>query len=276
MMIPQQTARGLVVASYNIQQGYQLDGNTNFECLTTALQDSMPHVVGLQESDSIHVVSGNINPLGYIAEKLRWHRAVGPAGNRASVGVSILSQYEMRDEKVQQMPNGADAALNRFLVRSVINVNGTDVTVFNVHTEWFGDPAIQIGFVASEVSKVKGPIVLVGDFNLDSSGQNDATIAANVTTNGFQKLLDLESTGLKSVTPINVGTCKMVTKGGSKYCPSDYTTVWMGAAGNNTTPGYQLDYIWYRGLELRGGLTISDKSKGCSDHLLVQAAFVLP
>jgi len=276
MKTPQQTERGLVVASYNIQQGYQLDGKTNFECLTRALQDAMPHVVGLQESDSVHVVSGNINPLGYIAEKLRWHRTVGPSGRRASVGVSILSQYDMSGKEVQQMPNDADAALNRFLVRSVINVNGTDVTVFNVHAEWFGNPALQVGFVADEVSKVKGPLVLVGDFNLDASGQNDATIAANITTNGFQKLLDLESTGLKSVTPINVGKCEMVTNGGYKYCPSDYTTVWMGAAGADTTPAYQLDYIWYRGLELIGDLVISEKSKGCSDHLLVKAAFVLP
>merc|ERR1712176_848310 len=115
------------------------------------------------------------------------------------------------------MPPAEDGALNRFLTRATISVNDTDVTVFSVHTEWFGDPAEQIGFVAKEVNEVKGPLVLVGDFNLDPSGQNDATIASNISTNGFQPLLDLESTGLKSAAPICHKNCKMVTKGGYTY-----------------------------------------------------------
>ena len=98
----------------------------------------------------------------------------------------------------------------------------------------------------------------------------------NFTTNGFKKLLDLKSTGLQSVTAINVGKCDMVTNGGSTYCPGKYTTVWMDTGGGDSTPGYQLDYIWYRGLKLAGDFTVSAMSKSCSDHLLVQATFVLP
>merc|ERR1711920_716669 len=188
----------------------------------------------------------------------------------ASVGVALLSQYEMQDRLTQKMPAAPSGTLNRFLTRATIVVNGTNVTVFSVHTEWFGDPAVQIGFVAHEIEKVQGPVVLVGDFNLDPSGQSDATIAANISTNGFQPLLDLASTGLKSATPICATNCKMVTRGGYKYNPSTLTTVDLG---EGTTPGYQLDYVWYRGLEMVGELFVSEKSRLCSDHLYLQATF---
>lgn len=272
-LTPQQTARGLVVGTFNVQQGYRTDGKPNFECVASVLQQEQPHVVGLQESDSVHVVSGNINVLGYVADKVGLHRTVGPIGREASVGVSIVSQYELKDPQTQIMPAAEEGALNRFLTRSTITVNGTDIVVFSTHTEWFGDPAVQIGFIASQVAAVDGPVVVVGDFNLDRSGQNDATIAANITTNGFQPLIDLAATGLKSVTDIKNKDCAMVTLGGIKYCPGTYTTVDMGS---DTTPGYQLDYIWYRGLVQVGDASVSALSKGCSDHMFFQAAFQLP
>ena len=50
----------------------------------------MPHVTGLQESDSVHVVSGNVNVLGYVADTLGLYRTVGPAGYRGSVGASFV------------------------------------------------------------------------------------------------------------------------------------------------------------------------------------------
>lgn len=266
-----QSEQALVVGSFNVQQGHHLSGETNFDCVAAAISHEKPQIVGLQESDSVHAISGNINVLGAVASKLGLHRSDVPAGYEASVGVALLSQYEMRGKLTQKMPNAG--AVNRFLTRATISVNDTDVTVFSVHTEWFGDPTVQIGFVAEEINKVKGPLVLVGDFNLDPSGQNDATIASNISTNGFQPLLDLESTGLKSATPICPKNCEMVTKGGYMYNPSIFTTVDLG---NGATPGYQLDYIWYRGLEMVGDFIVSENSKFCSDHLYVQAAFVLP
>merc|ERR1712194_24831 len=99
------------------------------------------------------------------------------------------------------------------------------------------------------------------------------TIKNNISTNGFQPLLDLQGTGLKSATPICHKNCEMVTTGKSTYSPSSFTTVDLG---DDATPGYQLDFIWYRGLQMVGDLVVSEKSKLCSDHLYIQAAFVLP
>jgi len=275
--VPQFTDRGLVVGSYNVQQGYKIDGKTNFECVADVFKQEMPHVVGLQESDSIHVISGNVNILGYLADKLGLYRTTGPAGYRSSVGVSLLSEYPMQvvDEEVpsgaHQLPPTNGSTLNRFLVHSRIAVNGTNVDVISVHTEWFGNPAIQVDFIAEYIANLsQGPLLLMGDFNVDVSGQNDATIAKGLTTNALQALIT--SPGLKSVSPLSDNSCAMVTNDNVTYCPGALTTL---DYGKKPKPGYQLDYMFYRDLLLVSGPEVSNASRNCSDHLFLKAAFEL-
>lgn len=66
----------------------------------------------------------------------------------------------------------------------------------------------------------------------------------------------------------------MLEGAGYKYCKSDYTTV---DIGQNSSPGWQLDYIFYRGLDMVN-VHVSDDPAGaiCSDHKALFATFVLP
>eukprot|EP00928_Gymnodinium_smaydae_P093677 TRINITY_DN7798_c0_g5_i1.p1 TRINITY_DN7798_c0_g5~~TRINITY_DN7798_c0_g5_i1.p1 ORF type:complete len:718 (-),score=42.72 TRINITY_DN7798_c0_g5_i1:148-2301(-) len=270
---PQNPGRGLVIGTYNVMQGYNCHGTPNFQCVAKLLDSYSPNIVGLQESDAVHFVSANHNIVSYLAGVLGLYDSVGPAGYEASVGVSILSKYELRNKSTHIMPTSPTGALNRFLTQATITVNGTNVVFISVHTEWFGDPAVQVAFIAEHISSIEGPLIVVGDFNMDISGQNEATIASNITTNGFQPLLDLEKFGLRSATPLSAPGCKLVSRGGYTYCPSDYTTVDLG---QHASPGYQLDYIWYRDLWMVGEVTVAPESIGCSDHLYVQATFLIP
>eukprot|EP00928_Gymnodinium_smaydae_P093672 TRINITY_DN7798_c0_g1_i1.p1 TRINITY_DN7798_c0_g1~~TRINITY_DN7798_c0_g1_i1.p1 ORF type:complete len:732 (-),score=49.50 TRINITY_DN7798_c0_g1_i1:436-2526(-) len=270
---PQDFGRGLVVGTYNVQQGYTVRGTSNSACVAEVLARHSPHIVGLQESDSVHLVGANPNIVSYLAGVLGLHESDGPSGDAASMGVSILSQYELYETSTRVMPLSPTGVLNRFLTKATINVNGTSVVFMSVHTEWFGDPAVQVAFIAEEITRTVGPLIVVGDFNMDISGQNEATIENNITTNAFQPLLDLKTAGLRSATPISAPGSKMESHDGYTYCPSKYTTVDLG---DHTTPGYQLDYIWYRGLSLVGEVIIPSDSIECSDHLYMQATFAIP
>jgi hypothetical protein len=55
------TAAGLIVMSMNVQQGHKTDGKFNGDILAEMIRQSNASLVGLQESDSVHLFTGNVD-----------------------------------------------------------------------------------------------------------------------------------------------------------------------------------------------------------------------
>ena len=121
------------------------------------------------------------------ASSLNYHVDFGPAGFADFVGVGTLStrpfSYPSGDSARQTPseyvqlpkpdPDPGQMALNRYMIVSTLEVGGIDVTIGGLHLEWFGDPTAQTAFVAEYFREnVRGPAILIGDFNLEPTGGN--------------------------------------------------------------------------------------------------------
>jgi endonuclease/exonuclease/phosphatase (EEP) superfamily protein YafD len=137
--------------------------------------------------------------------------------------------------------------------------NNTKITIFVVHTEWFGDPSIQIQYAFDQANAVTGPVILMGDFNVGANGGNDAAPDADA----FSAIPD----GFHSAVNPNFN-CTL------HYEPDLMIDICTGPVRTEAISDYQLDYLFYRNLTLiDAGVGTDQETDFCSDHNYVWAHF---
>ena len=68
---PSPSGTTLTIASYNIQQGFDNNANKNFEGQYEVLRALNPDIIGLQESDTCRISSGNSDIVRFINNRLK-------------------------------------------------------------------------------------------------------------------------------------------------------------------------------------------------------------
>jgi hypothetical protein len=134
------------------------------------------------------------------------------------------------------------------------------VAVFVMHGEAFGDPSEQITYVARLLSNVSYPIVLMGDFNLMPNGQSDSS---SDKEDAFQALFQI---GMKSAINPEM-KCDQQPDSHRCTAATQYVT--------DVVADLQIDYIFYRDLELQFSTVVHPSHYDCSDHLPLLARFQL-
>jgi hypothetical protein len=151
------------VATWNIQQGYRTNGRYSFSCNIDKINEIKPHFIGFQESDAVHFLSNNRDPMDYISTYLQMDEYFGPPNKKMVVGVGSMSYLPVVRNKFDDLPP-ADLTmelLNRLLVTTVVKVGDKSVTLMVTHTEWFGNPRAQVEFIMQQVNKTEGPIIVM-------------------------------------------------------------------------------------------------------------------
>lgn len=266
------TSHSLVVMAFNNQNGYDTAGNFNGDCFATTVKRHQADVVAVGEGDAMHFQTANRDALEYTSAALGspWVKNTdfGPPGYADTVGVGMLSTRHVNapPEYIQLPRPSVDPdgiALNRFLVVNRFKVNDVIVTVGAVHLEWFGDPSAQTAAIADYFrTQVRGPAIIVGDFNIEPNGGNKAAPHARA----WDPLL---ADGWISTTPIGASACsnnvtesagadgaeqremdeteeKEQVVGFGHLCKSASTTAMVTKGCNYPCWGYQLDWILYR------------------------------
>jgi endonuclease/exonuclease/phosphatase family metal-dependent hydrolase len=149
----------LRVVTWNLHFGEKLD-----EIIAT-----LENATELQEPDLLLLQEINAEGVESIARQLRYNYIYYPTvfsrRRQSEYGIAILSKWPLKDPDKILLPNWLPGWVeNRFAVKAVTTMNDRDITVYNTHLDlmWM-EP--QVKFLASEMDKQDGPIILGGDFN---------------------------------------------------------------------------------------------------------------
>lgn len=183
----QPAGRVLKVMNYNIQiaataknpswsrSKFDLDG------IVAMIKQHDPDIVALQEVDRFRHRSNYADQVAYIAEKLGMYWAYSPSyfdvevsQGRGMYGNAILSKYPIVSSFAHTLwrrgdLNPGEAAWvieKRSLLETKIDVNGRFIYVYSTHLSTTPDQrGKQIRDIVETVGQVRGPKLVMGDFN---------------------------------------------------------------------------------------------------------------
>ncbi|KDO34198.1 hypothetical protein SPRG_19040 [Saprolegnia parasitica CBS 223.65] len=157
-------ASDLRLVSFNAYQGFNRAGGNNFHAIRSMLDDFDPHIVALQESDTMQTGSGSLDLTLYLALHRGMYSFANPATDADSFGCTLLSSFPILAASGIVLPSlGENACFQHVL----LNVHGTLLHVMNVHLGNDGttDRDKQLELVLAYVQNASGPLILMGDFN---------------------------------------------------------------------------------------------------------------
>ncbi len=156
----------LTVMAYNIQQGFTTDYNWNFDSVLDVIRRINPDIIGLSESDTNRISSGNEDIVRYLADKLNMYSYFGPKTLSGTFGIALLSKYPIIEAKTYYMPSTREQTC---IIEAKIKIQNR---VYNVYVTHFGegsyDREMQAKFTRDLVDG-KEKVILMGDFNADPS-----------------------------------------------------------------------------------------------------------
>jgi endonuclease/exonuclease/phosphatase family metal-dependent hydrolase len=164
---------GLRVATYNLHQWVDADGQYNLRAVARLLREQDAGVVGLQETEGARVTAGHVHGVRWLAEALGYHWHPGPDTATGGYGVALLSAWPLSNVEVVELPR-TDGAV-RVATRATVEHPDGPFPVVNAHLETEGPVRVQqaervremIGGGRTGESGRSGaePAVVLGDFN---------------------------------------------------------------------------------------------------------------
>ena len=159
----------ITVVSYNIKSGH---GGGSLGAISAALTASGADVVLLQEVDQLRATSGNVDQPAVIGGALGMSHAFGANvyyGGPKQYGTAVLSRYPLVSTENTHLPSspGTGTTQQRGLLHTVIDVEGTEVSIYDTHLQNQNERArmLQTAAINSIVAADPRPQILGGDFN---------------------------------------------------------------------------------------------------------------
>jgi endonuclease/exonuclease/phosphatase family metal-dependent hydrolase len=164
----------LNVMTYNIHHGNpptREKGYIDLNTIAQTIRKTDPHLVALQELDSVTIRSGKIFQLEVLAEMLGMHYYYGKAipHEGGGYGVGILSKYPISEARTIKLPSVPDFQ-GETRVLALVKVTLPDnkqvyfgSTHFDVKME--ENRLLQAQEVATIAGKLDAPVIIGGDFN---------------------------------------------------------------------------------------------------------------
>ena len=165
----------LRVMSYNIHQGFDINNRVSLYELYKTIKEANPDIVGLQEVDTGRITSAYIDNLLWLSNKLGMHAIFAPAIG-STYGVAILSKFPIRFHKEILLTSYGE---QRAMLHAVIDTGYSQINFVTLHLGLDQYERVhQIVETLSYLEDIKGPIVMVGDFNAEQ-GSLEITIVNN-------------------------------------------------------------------------------------------------
>ncbi|KAF0686081.1 Aste57867_22046 [Aphanomyces stellatus] len=164
------TTSDVRIFSFNVYQGFNRAGTNNFVPILRMIQDFDPHVIALQESDTMQMGSGEIDLTDFLASTLGMYSYANPRTDEDSFGCTMFSVFpidvSMSEGGILPSPIGENACLQRV----TLDVHGTALSLVNVHlgNDGMAEKQLQLDAIVQHVvasGSGTGPLLLVGDFN---------------------------------------------------------------------------------------------------------------
>ncbi len=177
---PSPSGATLTISSYNIQQGFDDNANKNFEGQYEVLKALNPDIIGLQESDTSRISSGNSDIVRFINNRLKLYSYYGPKTVTGTYGIALLSKYPILNPKTFYMESKGEQTAT---IWAQIVVGSTTFNIFVTHLGNYEDPAEDTSQIVQQeniLSITTGltNVILMGDFNFEpNTEQYNITVA---------------------------------------------------------------------------------------------------
>lgn len=185
------------VMSYNLHSAFDVTGKLDLEAVAQTIESEQPAVVALQEVSRGWVLSGSVDMLTWLSQRLKLPYVWGPTADPLW-GNAILSRYPVIDVKYYGMPNNAVVRPTRGYVVATIQVGDDTLRVMATHLHHVeADSALRVPQVQAIIATwaQRPATLLMGDLNatpdapemalLREAGLQDAFIQSGAGGNGF-------------------------------------------------------------------------------------------
>lgn len=150
------------ILTYNIRNCIGMDGKTDFGRIADVINRINPHIVALQEVDSVTYRMNGIDVLGLLAEKTNMFPSYGPAIDfqGGKYGNGVLSREKPLSFEYIPLPGRQER-------RSLLMVEFEDYIFYCTHLNnaFTGDRHGSVLIIDYEARNAKKPIFLAGDIN---------------------------------------------------------------------------------------------------------------
>lgn len=183
--------------TYNIHVGVGMDGKLNLEPIAGVINAAQPDLVGLQEVDRGVKRTEGKDEIAELAAMTQMEYAFAPNLDfqGGKYGVAILSRFPIKSTDHRMFENKREAE-RRGMLRVEVEVDGQKLNFVTTHLDYqFEDGRLfETQQMLRFLEDVKGPLIVVGDFNDVPSGSayqlmrtkfDDAWVASGVAANGF-------------------------------------------------------------------------------------------
>jgi endonuclease/exonuclease/phosphatase family metal-dependent hydrolase len=194
---PLPSSQTLRVMTYNIHVGVGMDKKLDLPRVASVINAQHPDLVGLQEVDRGVTRTQRIDEIAELAKLTRmdYAFAFNLRYQGGQYGVAILSRLPIMatDHRLYQNTREAE---RRGFIRAEVTVNGHVLNFVTTHLDYQYDDGrlFEAQQLLSALKDVKGPLVVVGDFNDIPAGHayqlmryqfGDAWIEGRSTDEGF-------------------------------------------------------------------------------------------
>ncbi|OGO47091.1 MAG: hypothetical protein A2Z30_00270 [Chloroflexi bacterium RBG_16_64_43] len=150
----------LRVMTYNIQQGYDANGQRNYAGQLQVIREMNPDLLGLEESDTARIAGGNADVVRTMADALDMYSYYGPTTVTGTFGIALLSRYPIENPRTVFMYSlGEQTAA----ILADITVSGQPFSVVVTHLGNGGPIIQQEQLLAAITGQTR--LVAMGDFN---------------------------------------------------------------------------------------------------------------
>lgn len=120
------------VMTYNLHNGFDTEGRLGLEALASVIEDADPDIVALQEVSRGWVVSGRVDMIAWLSQRLDLPYVFGPTAD-PYWGNAILSRYPVVTYAQYELPPRDLFILRGFTVASIDVGNGDELQVIATH-----------------------------------------------------------------------------------------------------------------------------------------------
>jgi endonuclease/exonuclease/phosphatase family metal-dependent hydrolase len=197
VLVPQAFAKTIRVMTYNIHVGIGIDKKLDLRRIAEVINKEKPDLVGLQEVDRGVQRTQRIDEIVELSKLTRmdYAFAFNLPYQGGQYGVAILSRFPIRATEHRLYKNLREAERRGF-IRAEVKIDGRVVNFVTTHLDYQHDDGrlFEAQQMLAFLSDVKGPLIVVGDFNDLPTGQtyqlmrntfDDAWIDGRGTGEGF-------------------------------------------------------------------------------------------
>jgi endonuclease/exonuclease/phosphatase family metal-dependent hydrolase len=165
---PPALAKRLRVMTYNIHVGVGMDKKLDLARIAGVINEQHPDLVGLQEVDRGVERTQRRDEIAELAKltKMDYAFAFNLKYQGGQYGVAILSRYPIRSFDHRLYKNLREAERRGF-IRAEVKIDGSVVNFVTTHLDYqYEDGRVfEAQQLLDGLKDVKGPLILVGDFN---------------------------------------------------------------------------------------------------------------